>query len=678
MPDTSIRTLAELSINTIRTLSMDAVQRARSGHPGTPMALAPLAYALWTRILRYHGARADWPDRDRFVLSCGHASMLQYALLYLTGDDLTLDDIKAFRQWGSKTAGHPEYGHVRGVETTTGPLGQGFSNAVGMALGERLAAARFNRPGHEIVDHRTWVIASDGDLMEGVCQEAASLAGHLGLSKLCVFYDDNRITIDGRIDATFSEDVGKRFEAYGWNVVEVGLDAGTEDYVAAADAARAETGRPTLVICRTIIGVGAPTKADTPSAHGAPLGDEEVAGAKRSYGWPEDERFLVPAEVLAHMREAGLRGAEAAAAWDRRFAAYRTDHPELAVAFERAMRGELDPDWSTSLPAFETGGATATRQASGKVLDAIQDAVPELVGGSADLAGSNNTWMSRAGVVTRGAYAGRNVHYGIREHGMASIMNGLALHGGLRPFGGTFLVFADYMRPAIRMAALMGLRVVYVFTHDSIGVGEDGPTHQPIEQVASLRAIPGLRVIRPADGAETAEAWRQALEQEGPTALILTRQKVPELPHEGDASAANLAHGAYVLSDGGPDPDVSLLATGSEVAVALEAARLLEGEGLDVRVVSFPCWELFEALDDPARDRILGGDAVRVAVEAGVSFGWTRWVGRDGGLVTIDHFGASAPGDRLMAEFGFTASHVAQVARDAMARQTARQRHGQP
>ncbi len=678
MPELSTRNLAELSINTIRTLAMDAVQEAKSGHPGTPMALAPLAYALWTRVLRYDGARADWPDRDRFVLSCGHASMLLYAMLHLTGDDLDLDDIKAFRQWGSKTAGHPEFGHVRGVETTTGPLGQGFGNAVGMALAERALAARFNRPGHDIVDHRTWVIASDGDLMEGVCQEAASLAGHLGLGRLCVFYDDNRITIDGRTDASFTEDVAKRFEAYGWHVVHVGLEDGVEGYVTAAEAARAEAARPTLVICRTIIGIGAPKKADTPAAHGAPLGVDEIAGAKRSYGWPEDARFLVPDEVRAHMREAGRRGAVNAKAWDDRFAAYKTTHPGLAAEFERAMRGEIDPAWAEALPSFEAGSAMATRQASGKVLDAIQDAVPELIGGSADLAGSNNTWMARAGTASRDDYSGRNVHYGIREHGMGSIMNGLALHGGVRPFGGTFLVFADYMRPAIRMAALMGLNVVYVFTHDSIGVGEDGPTHQPIEQVASLRAIPGLRVIRPADGAETAEAWRQALERKGPTALVLTRQKVPELVHEGAASASGLAGGAYALREGGLDPDLCLMATGSEVALALEAADRLASDDLDVRVVSFPCWELLETQDDATQSALLGGDTVRVAVEAGTSFGWTRWVGRSGGFVTIDHFGASAPGDRLMEEYGFTPENVARVAREALGRAAERQRRGQP
>lgn len=665
--------LVERAVNTIRTLAMDAVQKAKSGHPGTPMALAPLAYALWTRIVRYDGTRPDWADRDRVVLSCGHASMLLYALLHLTGDDLELAEIEDFRQWGSRTAGHPEYGLVPGVETTTGPLGQGVANGVGFALAERLLAARFNRPGHDVVDHRTWVIASDGDLMEGVCQEAASLAGHLGLSRLCVFYDDNRITIDGTTDVTFTEDVAARFEAYGWSVQHVGDDEGVDGYVAAAERARAETERPTLVLCRTHIGYGSPNKQDLPAAHGAPLGEEEVRLTKRNLGWPEDATFLVPDDVYAHMQAAGRTGRTASASWDARIARYREAHPEAAAELERVLRGDLPAGWAEALPSFETeGGAAtparmATRKASGIVLNAICGAVPELVGGSADLAGSNNTTLKDAGFVGAGVFDARNVHYGIREHAMGAIMNGMALHGGVRPYGGTFFVFSDYMRPAIRLAALMGLRVIYVFTHDSIGVGEDGPTHQPVEHLAALRAIPGLTVIRPADGAETAEAWRQALEAGGPTALVLSRQGLPEM-EGGTARGRGLANGAYrVLSAGNGQVDVLLLASGSEVQHAVGAAGLLAADGVTSRVVSFPSWELFDRLDPEAQAAIFGEAVVRVGVETGSSLGWHRWVEPTGGLVTLDRFGASAPGERLMEEFGFTAENVARVARETLA-----------
>lgn len=657
--------LTALSINTIRTLSMDAVQAANSGHPGTPMALAPLAYALWARIARYDGTRPDWADRDRIVLSAGHASMLLYSVLHLTGDVLTLDDIKQFRQWGSPTAGHPEYGVVPGVETTTGPLGQGVGNAIGMALTERILAARFNRPDHEIVDHRTWVIAGDGDLMEGVSQEAASLAGHLGLGKLCVFYDDNRITIDGTTDITFSEDVGARFEAYGWQVLRVGDHEGVAGYVTAAEEACRETERPTLVVCRTHIGYGSPHKQDTPAAHGAPLGEEEIRLTKRCLDWPEDESFLVPPEVFEHMQEAGRRGQAASADWDARLAAYREAHPEEAAELERRLRGDLPSDWTSALPTFEAGGTMATRKASGTVLNAIAGAVPELVGGSADLAGSNKTVLEGEGFIGAETFAARNIHYGIREHAMGAIMNGMALHGGVLPYGGTFFVFSDYMRPSIRLAALMDLRVVYVFTHDSVGVGEDGPTHQPIEHLAALRSIPGLTVIRPADGAETAQAWRAALEADGPTALVLTRQGLPELDH-ANADAARLARGAYVVRGADGPVDVLLLASGSEVQHALGAADLLEADGISSRVVSFPSWELFDRLDASERAAVLGEARARVGVEAGCSQGWHRWVGEGGGLVTIDRFGASAPGSRLMQEFGMTAENVARVAREAL------------
>ena len=660
--------LVERSINTIRTLAMDAVQRAKSGHPGTPMALAPLAYALWTRIARYDGSRPDWADRDRIVLSCGHASMLLYAVLHLTGDDLQLSEIEAFRQWGSRTAGHPEHGVIPGVETTTGPLGQGVANGVGLALAERLLAARYNRPGHEIVDHRTWVIASDGDLMEGVSQEAASLAGHLGLSRLCVFWDDNRITIDGTTGISFTEDVGARFAAYGWNVLHVGDDGGVDGYVAAAQKARAETARPTLVVCRTHIGYGSPNKQDLPAAHGAPLGEDEVRLTKRNLGWPEDASFLVPEDVYAHMQAAGRAGRSASAAWDAKRALYREAHPGDSAELDRVLGGDLAPGWADALPALPVGGAPmATRKASGIVLNAIRDAVPELVGGSADLAGSNNTTLAEAGAVGPGVFDGRNIHYGVREHAMGAIMNGMALHGGVIPFGGTFFVFSDYMRPSIRLAALMGLRVVYVFTHDSIGVGEDGPTHQPVEHLAALRAIPGLHVVRPADGAETAQAWRLALETHGPTALVLTRQGLPEMPG-GAAAAKGLAAGAYVVAGDEGEVDVLFLASGSEVQHALGAREILATEGLTSRVVSFPCWECFARLSPEVQAATFGAARVRVAVEAGSSLGWHRWVGPNGGLVTLDRFGASAPAGRLMEEFGFTAANVARVARETLAR----------
>jgi transketolase len=653
--------LATRSINTIRTLAMDAVERAKSGHPGAPMGLAPLAYALWTAVMRYDAARPGWPDRDRFVLSCGHASMLQYALLHLTGYGLTLADLQAFRQWGSRTPGHPE-SEVAGVETTTGPLGQGFGNAVGMALAERMLAARFNRPGFPLFDHRTWVIASDGDLMEGVSQEAAGLAGHLGLSRLCVFYDANRITIDGSTDLAFTEDVAARFRSQGWRVIELPLDAEPAAYVAAADQAREEPSRPTLVVAPTRIGYGAPHKQDTAAAHGAPLGAEEVRLAKRQLGWPEEATFLVPGEVQQHMREAGRRGAAAAEAWERMRAAYREAHPAASRELDRVLAGELPRDWARALPDL-AGGSMATRKSSGMVLQALKGVLAELVGGSADLAESNCTHLAGEGAVAAGHYGGRNIHFGVREHAMGAIANGMALHGGLRPFVGTFLVFSDYMRPSIRLASLMGLGVVYVFTHDSVGLGEDGPTHQPVEHLAALRAIPGLQVIRPADAAETVEAWRLALERDGPTALVLTRQDLPSLRGEGVRGAEGAADGAYVLWESAPEPELVLLASGSEVQHALAAARVLGGEGRRVRVVSFPSWERFAALDEGRQAAVLGRGVPRVAVEAGASMGWHRWIGDGGRLVTLDRFGASAPGGRLMEAFGFTSANVLAVAR---------------
>jgi transketolase len=643
---------------------MDAVEKAGCGHPGTPMALAPHAYALFARVMTYSSADPDWPDRDRFVLSAGHASMLLYAMLHLTGYEVSLDDLKAFRQWGSNTPGHPEHGHTPGVETTTGPLGQGFSNAVGMALAERMLAARFDRPGHAVVDHRTWVIASDGDLMEGVASEAASLAGHWGLHKLCVLYDDNRITIDGTTDLAFTEDVGRRFEAYGWNVLRCPDTADVDGIVAVLEEAKRETRRPTLVVCRTHIGYGSPKKQDSPKAHGEALGRDEVAATKARYGWPTDAHFLVEPEVATHLREAGRRGDAAVARWRAGMEAYRAAFPAEARAFEDAIAGRLPPGWDAGLSAIGADGkATSTRKASGVAIQALSKRVATLVGGSADLAGSNQTTIADGGEVQRDAYGGRNLAYGVREHAMGAIQNGIALHRGLRPFAGTFLVFSDYMRPSIRLAALMRLPVVYVFTHDSIGLGEDGPTHQPVEHLAALRAMPGLTVIRPADARETADAWRIALTEDGPVAFALTRQDVPALDRSraGDGDAMR---GAYVLSDdGGPAPDVVLIGTGSEVSLCVEAARRLGGEGVRARVVSMPCATRFAAEAEEYRRAVLPPGVPRVAVEAASSFGWDRWVGEGGAIVALDRFGASAPAPRLFRELGFTPENVAAAAR---------------
>ena len=669
------RRLAERSIDTIRTLAMDAVEKAGCGHPGTPMALAPLAYVLWTRVMKYAAADSRWPDRDRFVLSAGHASMLLYASLHLTGYPLSLDDLRAFRQWGSRTPGHPEHGHTEGVETTTGPLGQGFANAVGMALAERMLAARFARPGfsgpgREVVDHRTWVVASDGDLMEGVASEAASLAGHLGLERLCVFYDDNRITIDGSTALSFTEDVGKRFEAYGWNVARLADTASLDEIEAAARAACEPSGKPTLVICRTHIGYGSPNKQDSAKAHGEALGAEEVRLTKARYGWPPDAAFLVPDDVREHMRAAGRRGEAAAAAWRERSAAYAAAFPTEAKALDDALAGRVSLDWEKVLPRLGADAKPmATRKASGLAIQAIAGVCPALVGGSAALAGSNQPPI-QGGDVQRGSYDGRNLSFGVREHGMAAILNGMALHGGFRPYGGTFFVFTDYMRPAMRLAALMRLPVTYVLTHDSVGLGEDGPTHQPIEHLAALRAMPGMTVVRPADATETFEAWRMALEARGPVALVLTRQEVPVFDRRrGDlAPADGVRRGGYVLREASGDPDVVLIGTGSEVAVALAAADALAREGIRARVVSLPCASVFGDQPAPYRASVLPDGVPRVAVEAGSSFGWERWVGSGGTIVALDRFGASAPGPRLLKELGITPERVAAAARSVLAR----------
>jgi transketolase len=653
---------------------MDAVEAAQSGHPGTPMALAPAAYLLWSRFLRHNPADPDWPDRDRFVLSCGHASMLLYALLHLSGYDLPLEEIKAFRQWGSRTPGHPERGHTPGVETTTGPLGQGFANAVGMAIAERFLADHFNRPGHRVVDHRVWVFASDGDLMEGVASEAASLAGHLRLGRLAVIYDDNHITIDGDTALTFSEDVQRRFEAYGWHVVRAGDGNDLAAISAALDAARAETGRPTLVILRTFIADPAPTKRNSPEAHGAPLGADEVRRTKEIMGWPAEPAFFVPEDALAHWRQALDRGAALQSEWEERRKAYAAEHPELAAELQRWLSGELPEGWDRGLPVLTAGGgALATRQASGLALQAIATAVPNLVGGSADLGGSTGTTLKQGGSFGPTS-SGRQFHWGVREHGMAAILNGIAAHGGLRPFGSTFLVFSDYMKPAIRLSAIMRLPVIYIGTHDSIGVGEDGPTHQPVEHLAMLRAIPNLVVLRPADAAETVEAWRAAMARlAGPTLLVLSRQKLPVMERPPLGSAEGVSRGAYTLLDApGGAPQAILIATGSELHVALAAARLLQADRVRVRVVSMPSWELFGAQSEDYRNEVLPPAVrVRLGIEAASPFGWQRWVGDEGAMLAMDGFGASAPGDRLFQEFKFTPERAAEIVRGLLARRYA-------
>ncbi len=652
---------------------MDAVEAAQSGHPGTPMALAPAAYVLWSRFLRHHPAHPDWADRDRFVLSCGHASMLLYSLLHLSGYDLPIEEIKAFRQWGSRTPGHPERGHTPGVETTTGPLGQGVANAVGMAIAERVLAEHFNRPDHRIVDHRVWAFASDGDLMEGVASEAASLAGHLRLGKLTVIYDDNHITIDGDTALTFSEDVQRRFEGYGWHVVRVGDGNDLAGITAALEAARAEPNRPTLVILRTYIADPAPTKRNSADAHGSPLGADEVRRTKEIMGWPDEPPFFVPEDALAHWRAALERGEALESEWRERWARYAAEHPDLAAEFDRWMSGALPEGWDKGLPALTAGGgALATRQASGLALQAIAAAVPNVVGGSADLGGSTGTTLKQGGTFGPTS-SGRQFHWGVREHGMGAILNGIAAHGGLRPFGSTFLVFSDYMKPAIRLSAIMRLPVIYIGTHDSIGLGEDGPTHQPIEHLAMLRAIPNLVVLRPADATETVEAWRVAMtRRDGPTMLVLSRQKLAVLERPPLGSAEGVSRGAYTLLDpAGGVPQAILIGTGSEVHVAVAAARLLQADRVKVRVVSMPSWELFAAQPEAYRHEVLPPNVrARLAIEAGSPFGWLRWVTDDGAILAMDGFGASAPAERLFQEFKFTPERAA-----AMVRQLLAQRH---
>ncbi|MBI3329962.1 MAG: transketolase [Nitrospinae bacterium] len=658
--------LDQLCINTIRMLAVDAVETAKSGHPGMPMGTAPLAYVLWTRFLKHHPRNPAWPDRDRFVLSAGHGSMLLYSLLHLSGYDLPLEELKRFRQWGSRTPGHPEHGRTPGVETTTGPLGQGFANGVGMAIAEQFLAERFNRPGHTLVDHYTYAIVSDGDLMEGVASEAASLAGHLRLGKLIYLYDDNGISIDGPTDLTFTENVGRRFEAYGWHVQEVEDGNDLQAIEGAIHTAQAESARPSLIIVHTHIAYGSPHKQDTAEAHGAPLGAEEVNLTKAFFGWPQDPPLSIPDAALAHFRQAVDRGHAGEQAWQARLRAYARAYPELADEWQRGMRRELPPAWEAALPVFKAeDGAMATRVASGRVLNAIAPQIPNLIGGSADLAASNNTLLRGGGEFSHQNRAGRNLYFGVREHGMGSILNGLALHGGVIAYGATFLIFSDYMRPAIRLAALTELPVIYVFTHDSVALGEDGPTHQPIEHLASLRAMPQLTLIRPADATETAVAWRVALQHtHGPVALVLTRQNLPILDRTHMGAADGLEQGAYILADADDGaPDIILIASGSEVALALEARKQLAHQGIRARVVSMPSWELFERQSPAYRDAVLPPSVTRrLAIEAGSPQGWCEYVGLGGDVIGLKRFGASAPGQVVMEQLGFTVANVVERA----------------
>lgn len=673
--------LDQLCVNTIRFLSVDAIQKANSGHPGLPMGAAPMAYALWTRHLKHNPSNPDWSDRDRFVLSSGHGSMLLYSLLHLTGYALPMEQIQQFRQWGSMTPGHPERGVAPGVETTTGPLGQGFGNGVGMAIAEKYLAARTNRPGHEIVNHYTYGIVSDGDLMEGVAAESASLAGHLKLGKLIYLYDDNYISLAASTNLTYTEDRGKRFEAYGWHVQKVGDGNDLAAIDQALKAARAETERPSIIMVRTIIGFGAPHKQNTYGVHGSPLGPDEVKAAKENLGWPLEPTFFIPGQALEHFREALDQGKRAEGEWNARFSAYEKAFPDLAREYRLAMSGELPAGWDAGIAAFPADAkGVSTRVASGKVLNAIAPKVPTLIGGSADLNPSTETALKGLGdfeppedakgdlqgsVGGGWSYAGRNIHYGVREHAMAAISNGLAVHGGIVPFTATFLTFSDYMRPSMRLAALMGAHVIFVFTHDSIGLGEDGPTHQPVEQVAALRAIPHMTVIRPADANETAVAWRVAMEAKGPVVLVFTRQNLPVMDRTQYASADGLRRGAYILADAANGkPELILLATGSEVPLIVAAQKKLQEQGIAARLVSMPSWELFEAQPKDYRESVLPPSVrARLAVEAGVSQGWQKYVGDAGDVIGLDRFGASAPYQIVFEKLGFTVDNVVAHAR---------------
>ena len=658
--------LDQLCINTIRFLAVDTVQKAKSGHPGTPMGAAPMAYALWDRFLKHNPADPTWPNRDRFVLSCGHASALLYSLLHLTGYNLPMDELKQFRQWGSKTPGHPEHGLTPGVEATTGPLGQGFGNAVGMALAERWLAGQYNRPGHEIIDHHTYALVSDGDLQEGIASEAASMAGTLGLGKLIMLYDDNDISIEGDTDITFGENVAQRFQAYGWHVIGPIEGMDVEAVSSALTAAKAETGKPSIIVCRTVIGYGSPNKAGKGSAHGDPLGEEEVVLAKENLKWAPSDAFSIPAEAGAHLGLASGRGDVKQAEWNAAFSEYLEAFPEDAQQLDDALRGKLPAGWEDGLNGlFDKPDPIATRSASNVVMNAISKNVPAFIGGSADLAPSTRTILDDRGHIGNGEFSGHNLHFGVREHAMGAVANGIALHGGAIPYTATFLVFSDYMRPSIRLGAIMGQQVIYVFTHDSIGVGEDGPTHQPIEHLMALREIPGLVVSRPADATETVEVWRGAMaRQDGPTVMAFTRQNLPVLDRSVLSPASGVLKGGYILWESGDSPQVVIMATGSEVHIALEAGQALDSEGIAARVVSMPSWEVFDEQPKEYRDSVLPPSLrARVSVEAGTTMGWERYVGLDGASVGMSGYGASAPAAVLYENFDITAKRVADEAR---------------
>ncbi|MDY7222901.1 transketolase [Halalkalibacterium halodurans] len=649
----------QLAVNTIRTLSIDSVEKANSGHPGMPMGAAPMAFCLWTKFMNHNPANPDWVNRDRFVLSAGHGSMLLYSLLHLTGYDLSLEELQNFRQWGSKTPGHPEYGHTPGVEATTGPLGQGVAMAVGMAMAERHLAATYNRDGYNIVDHYTYTICGDGDLMEGVSAEAASLAGHLKLGRMILLYDSNDISLDGDLHHSFSESVEDRFKAYGWHVVRVEDGNNLDEIAKAIEEAKADE-RPSLIEVKTTIGFGSPNKGGKSVSHGAPLGADEVKLTKEAYEWTYENEFHIPEEVAAYYEQVKQQGAEKEESWNELFAQYKKAYPELASQFELAVHGDLPEGWDAVAPSYEVGKSVATRSSSGEALNAFAKTVPQLFGGSADLASSNKTLIKGEANFSRDDYSGRNVWFGVREFAMGAAMNGMALHGGLKVFGATFFVFSDYLRPAIRLAALMQLPVIYVFTHDSIAVGEDGPTHEPVEQLASLRAMPGLSVIRPADGNESVAAWKLALEsKDQPTALVLSRQNLPTLEGAVDRAYDGVSKGAYVLAPANGSADLLLLASGSEVSLAVNAKEALEKEGIHAAVVSMPSWDRFEAQSADYKEEVLPSDVTaRLAIEMGSSLGWAKYVGNQGDVVAIDRFGASAPGERIMEEFGFTVQHV--------------------
>lgn len=659
------KTLSQKAVDTIRVLSIDAVEKAKSGHPGLPLGAAPMAYTLWTEFLRHNPQNPSWLNRDRFVLSAGHGSMLLYSLLYLTGYDLPLDELKRFRQWGSKTPGHPEYGLTAGVETTTGPLGQGFATGVGMAMAERWLAERYNAPDLNIIDHYTYGIVSDGDLMEGVASEAASLAGTLKLSKLIYLYDDNHVSIEGYTDIAFRENVLERFQAYGWHTQRV-EDGNDRDAIHQAIANARQDDRPSLIAVRTIIGYGSPNRQNTAKAHGEALGPEEAKLTKEFFGFPTDTTFYVPDDVLAHFRQAVANGSEWESEWNKLWNSYQERYPEKARELSIGLNREVPEGVFKNLTEWEEGESLATRAASGAIINDIAPQMTNLIGGSADLAPSNNTNIKDGGDFSATNPGGRNLHFGVREHAMGAALNGLLLHGGLRVYGGTFLIFSDYMRPAIRLASLMHQPAVYIFTHDSIGLGEDGPTHQPIEQLAALRAIPGLYVMRPADANETREAWKFALTTpDHPTAMALTRQKLSALPSE---KTTGLHHGAYTLWQNDPSPELLLMASGSEVSLALQAARRLADENVRVRVVSFPCWRLFDEQPLEYREQVLPQGTRRIAIEAASPQGWEKYAGESGAVIGLDHFGASAPADELFEQFGFTPEHVMEVARSLMGR----------